>query len=297
MPLAPATLVAPEEPAPLSPASPASPAPPAPALCEAPPRPPPTAARPACPDDEPLKSLGAAWPHDMETKPANQRVVSNQRRAFSTQERHAAPFETSNGNSTTTSHNYRIRAGSAGFAIVRGTFQPRARLPADLRSRSIFCATQQFRQRGERTLKTSGHVHFLEAKAPIGLLELQVRVVYDARVTGLRARGRIALKNKFGWALAILAFAAIGAAGCGSDDESATAKSTCETYCQKEKDCDANTTVDDCIMYACADIEKEKAPCQSALKAFFECMNKSADICSTASCETQEVAYHDACSQ
>ncbi|HET9932559.1 MAG TPA: hypothetical protein VFQ35_17775 [Polyangiaceae bacterium] len=109
------------------------------------------------------------------------------------------------------------------------------------------------------------------------------------------------MKNKLGWALAILVTGALtlGATGCGSDDGGGgggdTAKSSCETFCNKEKDCNTNTTVADCIMYSCSDIEKASAGCQSALKAFYDCMNKATNVCDSASCAAQETAYHDAC--
>lgn len=109
------------------------------------------------------------------------------------------------------------------------------------------------------------------------------------------------MKNKLGWALAILVTStlALGATGCGGDDDDSsqgsTAQSSCETFCNKEKDCDSTTTVDECIMYSCNDIAKSSSACQSALKAFYDCMNKTANICDSAGCSTQEDAYRAAC--
>ena len=57
------------------------------------------------------------------------------------------------------------------------------------------------------------------------------------------------MKNKLGWALAILVTGTLvlGATGCGGDDDDSsqngTAVSSCQTFCNKEKDCDPNTTV------------------------------------------------------
>jgi hypothetical protein len=111
------------------------------------------------------------------------------------------------------------------------------------------------------------------------------------------------LKNKFGWALAILVTGTLvlGATGCGGDDDdgssqNGTAVSSCQTFCNKEKDCDPNTTVDDCIMYSCNDISKYSTACQSALKTFYDCMNKTANVCDSAGCSTQQEAYQAACS-
>ncbi|MFZ5891874.1 MAG: hypothetical protein ACOY0T_12540 [Myxococcota bacterium] len=105
------------------------------------------------------------------------------------------------------------------------------------------------------------------------------------------------MKKHLRWALACVFLLGAVASGCSSSDsKSETALSACQDFCVAEKDCDTTTTVEECIEYACGDIEKQKTACQSALKAFYDCMKKASDVCSTASCETQEVAYHEACS-
>lgn len=107
------------------------------------------------------------------------------------------------------------------------------------------------------------------------------------------------MKNKRGWAvgIGIMAWLALGATGCGSDDGDSPASATtaCEAYCKKEKDCDATISVEECILYSCSNLEKTPPACQNALRAFYDCMNKAADICDTASCTAQETAYHEAC--
>jgi hypothetical protein len=107
--------------------------------------------------------------------------------------------------------------------------------------------------------------------------------------------------------LAAIAFAS-NLAACGDDDsppaanggtggmtQATPARVACEAFCVKEDKCDPDTTVDDCKMYRCGDLDSAAAPCQTAIKAYYDCANGLTDPCATAMCESLETLYHQAC--
>lgn len=106
------------------------------------------------------------------------------------------------------------------------------------------------------------------------------------------------MQHRLAWALAIgaLAMFTLGGAGCSGDDGSRpTVQSTCELYCNKQKDCDDTISVEDCVLYSCGNLDQAARACQDALKVFFECKNAASDVCDTANCTAEETAYHEAC--
>lgn len=107
--------------------------------------------------------------------------------------------------------------------------------------------------------------------------------------------------------LATMAFIS-SLAACGDDDSSSStggtsgmtqatpARIACEAFCVKEDKCDTTTTVDDCKMYRCGDLDNAPMACQTAIKAYYDCANGLSDPCSTAMCESLENLYRQACS-
>jgi hypothetical protein len=96
-----------------------------------------------------------------------------------------------------------------------------------------------------------------------------------------------------------------GVGACGSDDDgdggsgsNAAAVSACNSYCdaQQTANCGNYDSADQCKSDECGGLSPQApAACGNAVKAYYDCLNASSDICS-ATCETEGGAMLNACS-
>jgi hypothetical protein len=62
----------------------------------------------------------------------------------------------------------------------------------------------------------------------------------------------------------------------------------CRDYCEAEDDCNLETTVANCVEYTCdsQNFDTRTAPCQDAMKLYYDCMSALSDPCTTTPCES-----------
>jgi hypothetical protein len=78
---------------------------------------------------------------------------------------------------------------------------------------------------------------------------------------------------------------AAGSGGGGTGGSDLPVVAACKAFCQAEKDCNSDTTLDDCYSYRCTDVSnmlpfpQQPASCQNAYKAFYDCLAHQTTIC------------------
>jgi hypothetical protein len=91
-----------------------------------------------------------------------------------------------------------------------------------------------------------------------------------------------------------------GVVACGSDDDggSSAKLESCKQVCDKSAtaNCFISIPADTCKS-VCDAFAQASASCQDALKALSDCQLTSADVCTSAGCDSQEAAYQQACSK
>ncbi len=103
-----------------------------------------------------------------------------------------------------------------------------------------------------------------------------------------------------------------GSGGSGGTGSTLPVIASCMAFCVAEKDCKADTSVEDCYDYRCNNPSSimpfagQPATCQTAFKAFYDCLKAQPMICDTAAgaanipgdCQTQLTALGSAnCTQ